>query len=106
MWEKPSPKKRDKKGRVDGWSNQDSPIRTYTQNIQKRIREGREAEEAPPLKEECQHVKAAPMKKLVQECKIVFLPLGRTTGKGTLLKMCGGPETCSSIPVLMLKDVC
>ena len=106
MWEKPSHKKRDKYGCIDGWSNQDSPIRTYTQNIQKRIREGREKEEAPPPKEECRHVKATPMKKLVQECKIVFLPLGRTTGTGTLLKMCGGPETCSSIPVLKLKDVC
>ena len=49
-WEKTSPKKRDKYGCVDGWSNQDSPIRTDTQNIQKRIREGREIEMAPPQK--------------------------------------------------------
>ena len=26
---KPSPKKRDKKGCMDGWSNQDPPIMTY-----------------------------------------------------------------------------
>ena len=60
---------------------------------------------APPPKEECRHVKASPMKKPVQECRMVFLPLAKTTGTCTLLKMCGGPETCSSILVLMLKDV-
>ena len=100
------PQKRDKYGCVDGWSNQDSPMWTYTQNIQKRIREGREIEEAPPPKEECRHVKAALMKKPVQELRMVFLPLGRTTGIGTLLKMYGGPETYTSISVLLLKDVC
>ena len=44
-WEKPSPKKRDEKGCMDGWSNQDPPITTYIQYIHKRkMRRGREKE--------------------------------------------------------------
>ena len=31
MQEKTSPKKRDEKGCMDGWSNQDPPIMTYIQ---------------------------------------------------------------------------
>ena len=67
---------------MNGWSNQDPPIMTYIQYIHKRMmRRGREIGWAPPPKEECQIV-TAPMKKLIQDCRMVFLPLGRNNAKG------------------------
>ena len=43
---------------------------------------GREIEWAPPPKEECQ-TSTALMKKLIHECKMMFLPLGRNKAQGT-----------------------
>ena len=74
------PPKRDKK-RMHGWSNQDPPIMTYI-HVQKRIKRGRETEEAPPPKEECRPM-TSPMKKLIPECRILFLPLGSNKAQGT-----------------------
>ena len=67
---------------MDGWSNQDPPIMTYIQYIQKRMmRGGREIGWASPPKEECRTTTAL-MKKLIHECKMVFLPLGRNDAQG------------------------
>ena len=43
---------------------------------------GREIEWAPPPKEECRTMTAS-MKKLIHECRMVFLPLGRNNAQGT-----------------------
>ena len=75
MGKKPPPKREMIRGCMDGWSNQDPPIMTYIQYIQKRMMRGRETEWALTV--------TAPMKKLIQDCKMVFLPLGRNDAQGT-----------------------
>ena len=74
------PPKREKK-RMHEWSNQDPPIMTYI-HVQKRMMRGRETEEVPPPKEECRPM-TAPMKKLIPECRIVFLHVGSNNAQGT-----------------------
>ena len=50
---KPSPKKRDERGCMDGWSNQDPPIMKYIQYIHKRMEKEKTSyeEKVPPKKE-------------------------------------------------------
>ena len=88
-WEKPSPKKRDKE---DAWMDgviKTPPLR-HTSNIY--YREWWEEERQDrllPQKEECQTTNAL-MKKLIHECRMVFLPLGRKDGQGIdeMLPLC------------------
>ena len=49
---KPSLKKRDERGCMDGWSNQDPPITTYIQYIQQRMKKEKTSyeEKVPPKK--------------------------------------------------------